>query len=116
MKNTLKIAAFVVLAVFAAGTAFAASPWTTEPTYAKKVAGKLDFGIKNLLGGWTAIITGCTKCDRESKEKPYCPILCTKKLLRGTLNAAVYTVGGAIHTATFPLPMDVPLPNDGVQF
>ncbi len=115
MKKTLKIAAFVVLAVFAAGTAFAASPWTTETTYTKKVAGKLDFGVKNLLGGWTALLPGKLPCAKNGHKN--CPgMCCIKGLGMGLVDAAVYTVGGALHVATFPIPIDVPLPDNGIQF
>ncbi len=114
MKNSLKV--FAVLAVallLSASTASAASPWTMETTYGKKVAGKLDFGVKNLLGGWMAILPCKSGCD-VSKEG--CPgMCCAKNLGMGLVNAVVYTVGGALHVVTFPIPVDVPLPNNGIQ-
>lgn len=99
-----------------ATSVFAASPWTMEDTYGEKVAGKLDFGVKNLLGGWMAILPCKSGCDMEDKNaKPYCPVVCTKKLVKGLVNSVVYTVGGALHVVTFPVPVDIPLPNNGIQ-
>ncbi len=114
MMHSTKIMALLVVALLFSSSAFAASPWTTEPTYGKKVAGKLDFGAKNLLGGWIALLpchSGCAKNHYKT-----CPgMCCVKSLGTGVMNAVVYTVGGALHTATFFIPVDVPLPNNGVQ-
>ena len=114
MKRSFKVMAMLVVTLLLASSAFAASPWTTEPTYGKKVAAKLDFGLKNLLGGWTEIFTYPANCPMDT-DKKYCPIKCTKKVLLGAGNAVVYTLGGIVHTATFLIPVDVPLPNNGVQ-
>ncbi len=114
MKKILTVSVFALLAVFAASTAFAASPWTQETTYAKKVAGKLDFGVKNLFGGWTALLPSQMGCAANNHKN--CPgMCCVKSLGTGLVNAVVDTVGGALHVVTFPIPLDVPLPNDGVQ-
>ena len=103
-----------------------ASPWTKENSYSAKALGKLDFGFKNALGGWTKIFTetascmccnGCEKAKAEGqcKFKP-CPIRFGKGLIKGTALAAVDTVGGLLHIATFPVTaLDVPLPEGGVQ-
>ena len=115
MKNSLKIFALLAVALLVATSAFAASPWTQETTYAKKVAGKLDYGVKNLLGGWLAILPCSSGCDVDSNAKPYCPIHCAKKLGMGLVNAVTNTVGGALNVATFPIPVDVPIPHDGIQ-
>lgn len=101
-----KMIALVMLVAFAVAptSAFAASPWTEGDTYADKVTGKLEFGIKNLLGGWTELYT--QPADAENKFSGFG---------KGLVNAIVYTLGGAIHTATFPIPVDVPIPNNGLD-
>ena len=114
MKRSIKIMALLVMAVLFTSSAFAASPWTKEATYGKKVAGKLDFGVKNLLGGWMAVLPCHSRCAMNNHKN--CPgVCCAKSLGMGLVNAVVYTVGGALHTATFFIPVDVPLPNDGIQ-
>lgn len=93
--------------------AHAASPWTEGKTYKDKVIGKLDFGFKNALGGWTALFTEPVKEDPNCK----CKLQSTAKGLgRGIAYAVVDTVGGILHILTFPFPqIDVPLPNNGVN-
>lgn len=100
----------LVLAVLlSCSPAFAASPWTEADSYKGKTIGKLDFGLKNLLGGWMELINRPVKYHQEDKSF-------TKGAVVGLYNAAVYTIGGALHTGTFFLPVDVPLPNNGVSF
>lgn len=90
-------------------TAFAASPWTEQTTYADKVKGKLDYGFKNALGGWTEVLT-----------EPYDHCKGDQNILvgikKGIWNAVADTAGGVLHLATFPLTqVDVPLPDGGVS-
>ena len=68
------------------------------------------FGMKNVLFGWTALVTP-NRCEMaaEKKECKYCP-------LTGLYLAIVNTAGGAVHAATFLIPVDIPLPNNGTQF
>jgi len=106
--NKKTVALVVIFALCLAPAAFAASPWTSGESYSDKVKGKLEFGLKNFLGGWTEIITR----PAEAKKNGNCSL---KGLGVGIMNAVVYTVGGVIHTATFPIPLDVPLPNNGVS-
>jgi len=117
MKKAI-IAGLLVYAVmlmpnvaFAGGTdcEFKASPWVEKTSYGDKMTGKLEFGLKNLLGGWTAIFSTPTKFQNEGKNV----YLGTAK---GLVKSVIYTVGGALHTLTFPIPIDVPLPNGGVSF
>jgi hypothetical protein len=101
----------LVVMVFAAcGTAFAASPWTEQTTYKDKVLHKLDFAVKNVLGGWTDIIRQPIKYNKDGKSA-------AEGALVGVYYAITNTLGGALHLVTFPIPqIDVPLPNNGVQF
>ncbi len=105
-----KILAVMLMMVLAqpAGV-FAASPWTSAESYGDKVTGKLDFGLKNLLGGWTELYT--EPADAWNAKDESVPVA----MGRGIANAVVYTIGGLIHTATFLIPVDVPIPNNGLE-
>ena len=110
MKKLMAVMIVAVLMLSIPEIGYAASPWTEEQGYANQVKGKLDFGIRNLLGGWTEIF----RSPMRAKDEKTCPIRGTGI---GIVNAVVYTVGGALHTVTFPFTfIDVPLPNNGVQF
>jgi len=90
----------------------AASPWTEADTYGDKISGKLQFGLKNTLLGWTDLFF---EPIRASKKCESCDSVWTG-VGKGLTDAIVNEVGGAIHLVTFPLVVDVPLPDDGVQF
>lgn len=86
----------------------AASPWTTKTTNKDKMLGKLDFGIKNLLAGWTEIFTQPMN-GKDAKGV-------TVGIGKGLAYAVADTVGGALHLITFPITqLDVPLPENGVK-
>ena len=82
-----------------------ASPWTQEKTYIEKSVGKFGCGLMNLATGWTAILFEPTRYSN-----PFTGV--AKGLWRTITN----TAGGAIHLVTFPIPVDIPLPDGGVQF
>ena len=98
----------VVLSMLLAPVAFAASPWTTEPTYAKKTTGKLMFGLQNTLLGWIQIFAVPNTYANEGKNA-------WAGVGQGLVEGVVDTVGGAVHLLTFPIPVDLPLPNNGVD-
>jgi putative exosortase-associated protein (TIGR04073 family) len=90
---------------------WAASPWTTETVTADKMMGKLGFGIKNLLLGWTEIIKQPVNGAKTDSVVGF-----GKGLATGLYDGVIYTLGGALHVVTFPFTnIDVPLPNDGVK-
>lgn len=100
----------VVAILFACGSAFAASPWMEKTTYKDKVFGKLDFAVKNILGGWTEIFRQPIKYNKDGKSV-------AEGAFMGLYYAVADTIGGALHLVTFPIvALDVPLPNNGVQF
>ncbi|MDP3921020.1 MAG: hypothetical protein Q8R76_09495 [Candidatus Omnitrophota bacterium] len=108
-KFTRMLVVLVAIAVLPA-VAFAGSPWTMESSYGDKAMGKLEFGIKNALGGWTEILTE-PKATLDADENVLVGIG------QGIWNAAFYTVGGLLHIVTFPITsLDVPLPQNGVDF
>ena len=110
MKKMLAVVLLVVAAVFLTQSlAFAASPWMSEPTYTAKTGAKLGFGLKNALLGWTELLTRPVAYHDEGKNV-------YEGIGAGLANTVVYTAGGAIHAVTFFVPVDLPLPNNGVQF
>ncbi len=94
----------VALILLAPATVLAASPWTTEPDYAAKSVAKFEFGFKNLLLGWTDIMREPGNSDNLARG-----------IGKGVLDAILNTAGGAVHFLTFFIPVDVPLPDNGVQ-
>ncbi|OGW83056.1 MAG: hypothetical protein A2Z83_06415 [Omnitrophica bacterium GWA2_52_8] len=110
MKKITLWAVILMLSVVAIqGPAFAdASPWTSEETYADKTGSKLLFGLKNVLFGWTDIFNQVSKYHDDGRGGVF-------GLGEGTWNALVYTAGGVLHTATFFIPVDIPLPEGGIQ-
>ena len=84
---------------------FEASPWTQEPTYLGKTAQKLGFGFLNLTAGWTAFFFEPTNGQNFFVG-----------LGKGIGYMATNTVGGILHAATFPIPVDIPLPHGGIAY
>ena len=110
MKMSMKWIALVAVALMVMPSmGFAASPWKEKGgSYSDMAKNKLDFGLKNLLAGWTELIA------QPAKAKDIGSF--ATGLGRGIYNAVVDTVGGALHTATFPITaIDVPLPDNGLQ-
>ena len=110
MKKIIAWCAVAGIVLLLPTAGFAASPWTQEPTYQAKTAAKFVFGVKNMLFGWTEIFTQCADSKAAGVK---CPVTGFGK---GLWNAVGQTAGGAIHTATFFIPIDVPLPENGTQF
>ncbi len=108
-----KMIVFLVLAVvLLSPDGFAASPWMSEETYGDRVSGKLQLGVTNTLFGWLDLFiepirgaSGCGKCDNVWTG-----------IGKGFSDAIINEVGGAFQLVTFPLVIDMPLPEDGVQF
>jgi hypothetical protein len=109
MKKTLAVVVLMIAVLFATQTvAFAASPWMDETTYTAKSGAKLGFGLKNVVLGWTELLTKPVDYHAEGKNV-------FEGIGAGLANTAVYTVGGVFHAGTFFVPVDLPLPNNGVQ-
>lgn len=81
---------------------FKSSPWTKEASYTEKISAKAGFGVMNLGTGWMAILF-----------EPYYEGW--KGLATGPFYAVTNTAGGIIHAVTFPIPLDVPLPQGGIS-
>ena len=83
--------------------------------YGKKSIEKLDFGMPNLLMGWTVVIsepvTHYKKTGSPWKETANI----FSSLGEGLLLFPIDTVGGALNAATFLIPGKIPLPKNGVN-
>ena len=115
MRNRMGI--LVVAAVLLAGPSLAfagdmagtGSPWAQETGYANQAKGKLVYGLKNVLFGWTELFTQPYE-DAQNSENVFLGIG------KGVWNGVGQTVGGALHAVTFPIPaIDVPLPEGGTH-
>ena len=85
------------------------SPWTKEMGWSNRAVGKLGFGAKNLLLGWTELITKTSNAVTSKGNV-------LKGLGVGFGDGVADTLGGAVHLVTFPVTcLDVPLPGGGVQ-
>lgn len=107
MKKLLAI--LIMLGVMFAPAAMAQSPWMDSKTYSEKVTGKLSFGFKNLALGWTEIFYQPHAVAVDGKNG-------WTGLGKGLVYALADTVGGAVHLVTFLVPVDVPLPDNGVNY
>lgn len=94
---------------FLAGSVYAAtfepSDWTKEPTYLGKISQKLGFGFLNISAGWTALFFEPTRDQNFFVG-----------LGKGVGYTLTNTVGGVLHAATFPIPLDIPLPQGGIAY
>ncbi len=89
---------------------YTASPWTSETGWSSRAVGKLGFGVKNLLLGWTELFV-------QPKEASASGGNVVAGIGTGIKNAVEDTLGGVVHIVTFPIPqIDAPLPGGGVQF
>lgn len=81
------------------------SPWVKKEPYMEKIINKLGFGLTNGLTGWLAVFF-----------EPYCAQNKWTGLAKGAWRTITNTVGGSLHIVTFPVPVDIPLPDGGVRF
>jgi hypothetical protein len=80
------------------------SPWRSEASYGEQAASKAGFGVKNLLLGWTELVT------EPVEQKSVVGIG------QGLGNAVMDTIGGFLHLVTAPVTsIDVPLPEGGTN-
>ncbi|MFH1800438.1 MAG: hypothetical protein ABH891_06310 [Candidatus Omnitrophota bacterium] len=101
----------VILVLFCAvaGSAYAgpmqSSDWTQESTYLGKISQKLGFGFLNITAGWTALFF------EPAKDKNF-----FTGVAKGIGYTFTNTAGGILHAATFPIPLDIPLPQGGIAY
>ncbi len=83
---------------------FKPSPWVKTHPYFQQASHKLGFGILNLSSGWLSLFYEPTRGNFFAG------------CARGIWRTVAYMAGGAIHAVTFPIPIDLPLPEGGIQF
>ena len=109
MGKRLGVVVFSVVLLTGPVIASAASSWAGGATYGEKIGGKLKFGLRNVLAGWTEIFTQPVDSSKAGENV-------LVGVGRGVWNAVGQTVGGAAHTVTFFIPqIDVPLPEGGTN-
>lgn len=88
---------------------YTASAWTSEVGWSNRALGKLGFGLKNTLLGWTDLFV-------EPKETVDGGGNLLVGLGIGLKDSLENTLGGILHLVTFPITnLDVPLPEGGTQ-
>ncbi len=98
------IALLLVWAWVLMPSVMAASSWTMENSYTDKATAKFEFGFTNVLLGWTDLIREPINQDNLAYG-----------IGKGLSDAVLNTVGGVLHLGTFFIPVDIPLPDNGVQ-
>ncbi|MBI3307474.1 MAG: hypothetical protein HYZ84_06700 [Candidatus Omnitrophica bacterium] len=101
-----KLTAFLIMFVFFVSNSASASPWAEEAEYFPRIFGKLGFGLKNSLLGWSEIFIQPTQPKYKTDWEGFCV---------GMAAALVETGNGLIHLVTFPIPVDVPDIGRGVH-
>ena len=85
------------------------SSWTKEAGYANRALAKLGFGVKNLLLGWTEILTE----PKHAIDKGSNFFI---GVGTGLKNGIGQELGGAVHLTTFFITeLDAPLPEGGTR-
>lgn len=96
---------FFTMAVPAYAGPFKPSDWTQEPAYVAKISQKLGFGFLNITAGWMALLF------EPCKDQNF-----FLGVGKGIGYAVTNTAGGILHAATFPIPIDIPLPQGGIAY
>ncbi len=109
MSKRIGIWVMVLGLVALPSTVFAQSDWTGEMGWASQAKGKLCYGLKNVLLGWTELFTEPAEAINEGGNF-------FLGIGEGVVNAVGQTVGGVLHAVTFPITaIDIPLPEGGTQ-
>lgn len=93
-----KIFPLLIIFALAQNPAYA-SPWAKKEGYWNKTGGKFVFGLKHSLFSWMTFWT-------ETREPGYNKAW--EGFSTGLGKTVVYTVGGLVQLATFPIPADFP--------
>mgnify|MGYP001561531833 FL=1 len=107
MSKRIGLWVFIMALVAAPALAQAASPWAAEQGWGNQAKGKLVYGLKNTLLGWTELFTEPYEAVQNGENF-------FVGLATGVWNGVGQTVGGVLHLVTFLVPaIDVPLPEGG---
>ena len=85
------------------------SSWTQEVGYGNRLLSKLGFGVKNVLLGWTEILTEPKHAIDDGSNF-------FVGVGKGLTNGVGQELGGAVHLVTFFITeLDAPLPEGGTR-
>lgn len=85
------------------------SSWTKERTYFERSIHKLGFGLTNVVKGGAEPYVHMLKASESESESTW------TGFIRGTAYGTADILGGAFHSLTFFLPVDIPLPEGGAH-
>ena len=109
MGKRLGVAVFSVALLANPMLASAASSWASGATYGDQAVGKLKFGARNVLAGWTELFREPVRAGKAGENV-------LVGIGRGVWYAVGQEIGGALHLVTFPIPqIDIPLPKGGTD-
>ena len=104
-----KIMSFVIiLSILFTPLAFSASPWTEEKGYLRQTWGKFQFGLENSLLGWVELVATPNRYAGEGKN-------IWAGVGQGIVDGVSNTFGGVFQLLTFPIPVDLVIPHNGVD-
>jgi hypothetical protein len=104
-----KIMSFVaILSMLFAPVAFPASPWTEQKGYARQTWGKLQFGLTNTLLGWVELFETPNRYAGKGEN-------IWAGVGQGIVDGVSNTFGGVFQLLTFPIPVDLVIPHNGVD-
>ena len=109
MGKRLGVVVFSIALLSGPMLASAASSWAGGATYSDQVVGKVQFGVRNVLAGWTELFREPIQAGKAGDNV-------LVGIGRGVWNAVGQTVGGAVDVVTFLIPqIDIPLPEGGTD-
>ncbi len=109
MNKSTPVKFFAVLLTFQlllAPSSFAESPWVKNDSVFEKMTGKLGYGLKNSLLGWTSMFIEAAQPQYKTEWNGFCV---------GVARGIFYTGSGLIQLATFPIPVDFPDLGPGIH-
>ncbi len=83
--------------------------------YGAKVGSKIDYGMPNMLMGWTQIFTEPQDHRQTTGAKWRQALSTVGCVFVGAGLAVVDTAGGFVNILTSPVPVTIPLPRGGVD-
>ena len=108
MKKRIVILFTAITLAIAPFPLYAASPWLQKTSYGERTSAKLTFGLANTMLGWIDLFYEPNRFHNDGKNV-------WAGFAKGLIDTVLNEVGGAFHLATFMLPFDFILPDNGVD-
>lgn len=84
-------------------------------SYGRKCADKFDFGMMNFFMGWTTLFAEPMNSYQNAAQKENKFKAAAAGAGKGLVLFPVDIVGGVLNAATAPVPVQIPLPKNGVD-